>query len=543
MTDTVVLWGLSGSGKTSVGAALAARLRHPFADTDAMIERETGRTVVDIFATDGEARFRELERGAIARAMSTVGAVVSVGGGAILDPANRVRLAGGRTVWLRAPIDVLVARLRSASDRPLLAGEPATKLRVLLEQRERWYRRAEIGVETAGRGPDDVAAEIAERIGPAPYREARPMRIQSGGGAYRVVSGQNVLDTLPDLLRELKLPPRAWVVSDSGVAPHYGERVLAALERGGFAPQVFTVPEGEPSKDLTQASALWDWLAEQGAERSEAVVALGGGVVGDLVGFVAATYLRGVPLVQVPTSLLAQVDSSVGGKTAIDHPRGKNMIGAFYPARLVLVDTAFLHGLPPEQVSAGWAEVLKYGVILDAELFDLMLARGDDLLNLAPAPTIHAIRRSLAIKAHVVEQDERESRLRMVLNFGHTIGHALESSTGYARFLHGHAVALGMLGAGWIAVELGLFPPGDFDRLRRGIAGLALPMAAPGVDVGATLRATLHDKKVKGRRIQWILPIRIGEVTISDAVPERLVERAIELVRDGAFAAEPGVSE
>lgn len=538
MTDTIVLWGLSGSGKTSAGAALAARLGRTFVDTDAMIERENGRAIGDIFASDGEAAFRGLERDAVARAMGAGGAVVAVGGGAILDPANRVRLAAGRTVWLRAPIAVLAARLDAARDRPLLAGDPATKLGDLLERRERWYERAEIAVATDGRGPDGVAAEIAERLGLAPYRHALAMDVRAGDGSYRVVVGQSILETLPGSLRDLGLPRRLWLVGDSAVLTHYGHMVATTLERGGFEPLAFKVPEGERSKDLAHASALWDWLAERGAERSEAVVALGGGVVGDLVGFVAATYLRGVPLVQLPTSLLAQVDSSIGGKTAIDHKRGKNMIGVFYPARFVLVDTAFLHGLPPEQVSAGWAEVLKCGVILDAELFDLMLARGGDLLRLAPEPTLHAVRRSLAIKAHVVERDERESRQRMVLNFGHTIGHALEASTGYGRFLHGQAVGLGMLGAGWIAAELGIFPAADFGRLQAGIRGLRLPMSAGGIDVAATLAATLHDKKVRDKRIRWVLPTRIGEVTITDAVPEVLVERAVEHIRDGWFARE-----
>ncbi len=545
MNESIVLWGLSGSGKTTVGKMLARRLRLPLLDTDSIIEQEAGKAISEIFRDDGEEYFRDLESEAVERAMRQSPAIVSVGGGAILRPGNRAVLALGRTVWLRAHLETLTARLYNSSrqalshggaaGRPLLAGNVTARLAELSDQRAQWYQRAEVSIDTDGRTPTEIAASILHALSPATEREVQHLVVRAGQGHYTVMTGHGALGHLPAALTELGLPRRLWIVSDSNVMPAYGRRVCAALQEAGFEPHGYAILHGEPSKTLRVAEDLWNWLAAQGAERVEAVVALGGGVVGDLAGFVASTYLRGVPFIQVPTTLLAQVDSSIGGKTAIDHPTAKNMIGTFYPARAVVVDTSLLQGLPPEQVSNGWAEVLKHGVILDAELFDFMIDHGDALSNLAPGPTLFAIRRSLAIKAGVVEQDERESRWRMILNFGHTIGQAIEAATHYTRYFHGHAVALGMLAAGWIALDLGQWSAGDFDRLRLGVTRLHLPSSAPGIDVPSVLEAALRDKKVRGKRIQWVLPTRIGEVVITDAVPDGVVERAVMLLEEGAF--------
>jgi len=291
---------------------------------------------------------------------------------------------------------------------------------------------------------------------------------------------------------------------------------------------------------VAHAEQLWTWLAEQGAERRDPVIAFGGGVTGDLTGFVAACYLRGVPFVQIPTTLLAQVDSSIGGKVAVDHALAKNMIGAFKAPELVVVDTALLASLPPEQVAAGWAEVLKHGVILDAGLFGLMEDQAEQLNDLAPQLTLDVVRRSLAIKARVVEEDEFEQGTRMLLNYGHTLGQAIEAATGYRRYLHGHAVSLGMVAAGWIAVQLGLLPEPDLRRIEGVLPRLRLPVRLSGVDPEAVLAAMQRDKKVRQGRNIWVLPRRIGEAVRTAEVPEALAARALTyLGRAGEAAPVP----
>lgn len=539
MNAPIALWGLSGSGKNSVGKALAHLLKRPFLDTDAEIETMTGRSIVDVFAKEGQERFRDLEERAIARVLNEGNAVIALGGGAILRASNRARLARARTVWLRASVATLVSRLtqnQEAASRPLLAGDLESRLTEMVRERQVWYQRAEFQIDTDALSADAIAAHIARVAVDAPERAGKTLVIASSSRTYSLNTGQGILVELPELLYALNLPRRLWVVSDDQVLAALGDQLTTHLANHGLQVETFAIPAGEASKTIGHAIQVWDWLAQRGAERSEAIVAFGGGVVGDLAGFVAATYLRGVPLIQVPTSLLAQVDSSIGGKTAVDHGLGKNLIGAFYPAHLVLVDTALLHGLPPAQIASGWAEVLKHGVIRDADLFEYIEQHVQALADLTPGPTLRAIRRSLEIKAAVVEADEREQQLRMILNFGHTIGHALEVSTGYWRYFHGQAVGLGMLAAGWISVELGLWSSTDFDRLRAAIAGLGLPMAAPECEVDAVMAATTRDKKVRGQKLQWVLPTRIGAVTIRDDVGDEVVQRAVRHLRDGDLA-------
>lgn len=361
---------------------------------------------------------------------------------------------------------------------------------------------------------------------PEPYRFV----VRTPSRSYPVVVGPGVLDALPALLAEVGLRGRLWLVADAAVAPLYAPPLLERLRAAGREVVLYTVPSGEESKSLAQAAALYDWLLAGRVERGDALLALGGGVVGDLVGFVAATILRGIAFVPLPTSLLAQVDASIGGKVAVNHPRGKNLIGAFHQPHLVVADTATLATLPPRERAAGWAEVVKCGMILDAELFALLEREADALLALAPEPTAAAIGRAMALKARVVGEDERESGQRAVLNYGHTIGHAIEAATRYARYLHGEAVAIGMVGAAGIAVDLGLLAPEVAARQDRLLARLGLPTRAPGVAPEAVRAAMALDKKAAAGRLAWILPTALGQVTIQRGVPEPVVTRALTRV-------------
>jgi 3-dehydroquinate synthase len=290
------------------------------------------------------------------------------------------------------------------------------------------------------------------------------------------------------------------------------------------------MPAGEASKSRKQLDALYDWLIEQHAERRETIVALGGGVIGDLAGYAAATYLRGVPLVQIPTSLLAQVDAAIGGKTGINHPKGKNLIGAFYHPRLVLVDPATLLTLPRREYIEGWAEIVKYGIILDTELFALLETHVDALraaTSSSAALLCSIIARCIDLKVKVIEEDEREQGLRAILNYGHTVAHALENVTGYASWLHGEAVSLGMVVAATLAQRAELCVAGDVARQNRLLEKFGLPIRYNGpVRAQELLTVIQVDKKVADKRVRWILPRRIGEVTVT-ALADALVEQVL----------------
>jgi 3-dehydroquinate synthase len=352
--------------------------------------------------------------------------------------------------------------------------------------------------------------------------------------AYSILVGSGLLATLPDQLASLGLRGALWLISDSEVYPLYGAAVEGALRAAGYTVQSYSVPAGETSKDLSVVAGCYDWLVGGKIERRDAVLALGGGVVGDLAGFVAATVLRGVALVQIPTTLLAMVDSAIGGKTGVNHPLGKNLIGAFHQPRLVLSDTDTLATLPPRELRAGWAEVIKHGVIRDADLFkDLESKRseiGDWRLDDPDLQSLiaHLIRRAAKVKVDIVNADEHESGERMLLNYGHTLGQALEAATGYGVLLHGEAVAIGMTLAARIAERLNMLDTAAVERQTRLLHAYRLPTALPpGVALDQLLALTLQDKKVRAGQVRWVLPTAIGAATVRDDIPETLVRAVV----------------
>lgn len=350
------------------------------------------------------------------------------------------------------------------------------------------------------------------------------------GNGYDTVVDWGGLERLAHYLQGLHLPPRLFLVTDSNLHTLYAQQLVQYLSAAGFEPHVYTVPAGEASKSQHQLSALYDWLLEHRAERREAILAFGGGVIGDMAGFAAATYLRGVPLIQVPTSLLAQVDAAIGGKTGINHPRGKNLIGAFYHPLLMLADPSLLLTLPVRERTEGWAEVVKYGMILDAELFALLEAHAQHLHTFASPPTdllCHIVARCIDLKVAMIEEDEREQGRRAILNYGHTIGHAIENVAGYGEWLHGEAVSLGMVAAAALAHEAGMFSAADMQRQNNVLAALGLPIAYRGaIQAQNILNAIQLDKKVSGKRVRWILPLHVGEVQVLP-LPDELVERVV----------------
>ncbi|HLZ25279.1 MAG TPA: 3-dehydroquinate synthase [Ktedonobacterales bacterium] len=551
--ERIILIGPTGCGKTTVGAEVAALLGWSFVDVDEQVARAAGRSVPDIFAADGEARFRELESAALAQATEPKHTVVATGAG-IGERSQNVEImrARGWVVLVRSTPETALERMRAATGvleigaaRPMLAGDdPLARMRALEARRDAWYARADDTVSTEERPPAQAAAAIVASLAgrghiPPGGAEPRSFAIRAGRHEYEAVVQWGGLASLGERLRARALPARLFIVADAAVWALYGMAVRGGLEHAGSTVLVHTVPPGEANKSREMLNAIHDWLADQRAERGEAIVALGGGVTGDLAGFAAATYLRGMPLIQVPTSLLSQVDASIGGKVAIDHPHGKNLIGAFYPPRLVLADPAVLLTMPRRQLVEGWAEVIKHGVALDAAYFESFERDAAALLRLEPAATTAAIAGSVAIKGNIVAGDERESEggQRALLNYGHTLGHAVEAVTGYGTWLHGEAVAVGMAAAARIGARVGITPASVVKRQDTLLERFGLPVRMDDISAPALLRAALWDKKVRGGKVRWVLPKALGSSAVFADVSEEDV-RAV-LLELGAVDDEP----
>ena len=353
--------------------------------------------------------------------------------------------------------------------------------------------------------------------------------VHHSGGSYPVVVGWGIMQDLGERLSELGIRGTAYIITDDNVMNPYGRQAQRSLEKAGIAAHVFIVPQGETSKSFAAAQAIYDWLAGLRAERGHAIVAVGGGVVGDLAGFVAATYLRGVPFVQAPTSMAAMVDASIGGKVAVNLPQAKNMVGAFYQPKGVFCDVQALSTLGKRELAEGWAEAIKHGFILDADLVDVFEEHAEELMAVEPQISTRVIRRSAAIKAEVVSQDERETLgIRILLNYGHTIGHALEASTGYGEFLHGEGVSVGMMGAARISQELGMIPGELVERQQRLLERFNLPIRAQGIAVDGLLQAMSLDKKTVGGKARFVLLEGAGKAVVRGDVPQELVEATLQ---------------
>jgi 3-dehydroquinate synthase len=364
----------------------------------------------------------------------------------------------------------------------------------------------------------------------------RTIPVELSANPYPIVIGSGALAGLGDAVKEHGVKPgtKVLVVTNPVVNQHYGATALGSLQAAGMDAQLLEIDAGEDQKTPATVALIHDAAFRQKLERGSLIVALGGGVVGDMAGFAAASWLRGIAVVQVPTTLLAMVDAAIGGKTGVNHPGGKNLIGAFHQPRLVLIDPACLATLPPREFRAGMAEVIKYGVIGDGELFAQLEQAGEQLASMEALPLAllqTILERSAAAKARVVAADEREGGLRAILNYGHTLGHVVEALCGYGTYLHGEAVAIGMVAAGELSCELGLWSREDQERQRRVIAAASLPLAWPDLQPEAVLGCLQGDKKVRDGRVRFVLPTALGRVEIRDDVAGEQVLRALERCR------------
>ncbi len=528
----IVLVGLPGAGKSAIGKRLAQRLGLPFRDADAEIEAAAGMPITEIFARYGEPHFRDGERRVIARLIAGPPIVLAAGGGAYADARTRrlLRDAGALALWLRCPLPLLIRRVIGREHRPMfLNAEPAEVLQRLMTARNPLFAEADITVDCTDESPETTTRRVAEAIaGWSP-----PLRLTVGLGerGYEILVGEGLLGAAGGLIAPAIPARRAVIVTDEMVGPLHLPALRRGLEAAGIAVAAeIAVPPGEASKGMARLAEVLEAMLAAGVDRRTAVIALGGGVVGDLAGFAAAVALRGLPFVQVPTTLLAQVDSSVGGKTGVNLAAGKNLAGAFHQPRIVLADTATLATLPPRELRAGYAEVAKHG-LLQGPLWHWCEAHGRRVVAGDPAALAHAVVESCRLKAAVVAEDEREESAeggRALLNLGHTFAHAFEAECGYGgALLHGEAVAVGLGLAAALSARLGHCSQEWPGRVMQHLADCGLPSRIRDLPrrfaAEALLARMARDKKVRDGAMRFVLLRGPGEVFTTAEVPREVV--------------------
>jgi 3-dehydroquinate synthase len=524
----LVLCGFMGTGKTTVGPLLAAALGDRFVDADEVLAARFGKPIANVFAEEGEAAFRAAERDLCQHVEALGARVVAVGGGAVADPTNLDALARwGQLICLTASSGELERRLAASDSRPLLAhprGSLAERIRQLLDVRRSAYARVPWQIETTFLAPAQVCARVLASLGLRPDVQGMARLVVAvEQRPYDVCVGEGLLARAGDLLDECA--PRdgaVAIVANPAVGALYGGALATALTKRGYRVASCEVPDGEQHKTLATVGALFSKLAEAGLDRQGTVVALGGGVTGDMAGFAAATYLRGVRVVQIPTSLLGMVDASVGGKTGVDLPEGKNLVGAFKHPALVLADALALQTLPTAEVRSGMSEVIKHAIIAAPHLF-ARLEQGPGALSW------QTLAEAIRVKVDVVNEDPFENGRRAVLNLGHTFGHAFERVTGYA-IGHGVAVGVGLVAAAQLGVELSLCDAAVKSRIAALVARWGLPIKLEGMDAHRVRAAMCTDKKRINDALRFVVPEDIGRVTVVKAPDERAVRRAIQSV-------------
>jgi 3-dehydroquinate synthase len=524
------LTGNMGAGKSTVGRLLAQRLSCPFYDLDAMIEASTGTRIAQIFVEQGEVGFRKQERHQLQQLVGLQPGVVATGGGVVLDSRNRALMRRhGWVIYLHARPETLLTRIGETATRPLLhaADNPLQALQQIAQQREPLYREADWIFETDDQTPDALVDSLHRLMAPTPES---PLEIRTLACSIWLAPG--IRHRAASYLGAIQ--PSQVVILTHPVLQRQGEALLDALQAAGLPATLLILPAGERFKTLRSAARLYRALLEAGADRASLLLVLGGGVLGDLGGFVAATYMRGIPFMQIPTTLLAQIDASIGGKVAIDLPEGKNLVGAFHQPRMVLIDPELLHSLPMRHWRNGLAEMFKYGIALDRGLWRRLQTHLERKviqtrrISKASAEWLLPIARCVALKAQIVAEDERDERgLRALLNFGHTVGHAMEAALGYRQWLHGEAIAAGMCAEAELGALLGITPRKVVMELVETLQTAGLPTRLPPLPVEQLLYHMQHDKKRVGTRLRVVLLRDIGQAQLMDEVPIEAMREAL----------------
>ncbi|MDQ7841128.1 MAG: bifunctional shikimate kinase/3-dehydroquinate synthase [bacterium] len=522
----IALIGMPATGKSAVGRQLSLTLGLPFVDTDETIESREDASISSIFERHGEPHFRAIEEALIAEITQTPG-VVATGGGVVERESNLQSLRSwGWLIALVASPEAIARRVGQADQWPLLKGNVTQNIERLWARRGPKYLSADLVVDVSSEDVDGVVRRIlaflAERE-PVSSIEVNPGQAQS----YRAIVGTGILGLLGYYAREAGLSGRVGILASPAAVRRHGEQVCDALQGAGLDPVLIEVPSGESVKTWESVGGLYGRLVREQIDRTGCLIAMGGEEVLDVGGFVAGTYMRGIPVAHVPTTLMAQLDSCVGGKVALNHFRAKNLIGFLLHPRLAVVDVAAVGGSGVRSVRAGLAEAVKYGAIADADLFTFIETHASELLDADSRRLPELVARCLRIKALFVEEDEQGVGRRMLLNYGHTFGHAIESSTGFHRYTHGEAVAIGMTLAARVAVAMGLAPASLEARQTTLLRALGLPIDFSGVAPARLVEALWRDKKRQGARLRFILPVEIGQGEVRGDVPIELVECVI----------------
>ncbi len=534
LNQTVYFTGFMASGKSRIGHAVAERFRATFIDTDAAIVEREGKSVSEIFEQEGEAAFRKKELSLIEEiAADPSPKVVALGGGTLTQGAvvSLIRKTG-LIVRLWATPEVLSERIGRKDTRPLMAGlspeERLEKVKAMLAERESRYALADFSVESTNESEERVVSAVLRGL---QFWKSRMVYVEpSGGSHYPIFIGHKLIPKFSALLSGLRLAPgdSFLVCTDTTIAKAQSRNLGMLRHEAGNCP-AFKFHAGEIYKNLNSLNQLFTFMLRRRFSRKSCLLQLSGGVVGDMAGFAAATYQRGIDFVQIPTTLLSMVDSSVGGKVAVNHPEGKNMIGAFYQPKAVVCDLDTLSTLPDSEYLSGLAEVVKYGVIYDETFFAYLEQNVQKILSRETESLAHIVRRSCEIKAEVVGIDEKEQGLRAILNYGHTFGHAIEKLHRY-EFSHGIGVSLGMRVAARLAKRLGMISQETETRQTALLDAYGFPRTVEGVTADAAWDAMGVDKKVEKDRRVYILPTRIGEVKKVANVEEALVKEAWKVV-------------
>ena len=543
--NIVFLTGFSGTGKTTVGRKVAQLLQWRFLDIDEEISIDTGQSVSQIFSNLGESTFRNLEHKKLLEIIAEGNLIISTGGGILTDSRNPAVMAeSGTIICLESRVDTIAKRLNcdiSSEIRPMLNDDLSTDAILTLKgSRQHLYSKADWTIHTDKLDQKTVAEEVVRAIylldqsqdtgilGIAP--EELSSVVDAKNGKYPIWVAKGNLGQAGIRLKQAINPSVAYVITDQG-ASIYAREVQKSMESSGIESHSFTMEPGEDHKKLSTVELIYKWLSERKAERNHAIVAVGGGVVGDLAGYVAATYLRGMPVVHVPTTLLSMMDSSIGGKTGVDLAQGKNLVGSFHQPQFVLVDTNTLQTLPKRILSEGWAEGLKHGLALDKSLLESFENNASALKNLDLDITTKLIKHSISIKAQVVTGDEFEKLgRRILLNYGHTIGHAIESMTNYSLYLHGEAVSIGMMAAAHISVAKNLLSNDDLMRQETLLKTFNLPTQHQNLSIDKIKNRILSDKKVNRGKINWVLLKGIGSAKTNCEVTDLEITQSLKNV-------------
>jgi shikimate kinase / 3-dehydroquinate synthase len=515
MDRPLLLNGFMATGKSTLGRALAEQTGRPFADLDQLVEARAGVSVATLFARDGEAAFRRLEQATLLELIESwpsrygEAPIVALGGGALLARSTRlVALDRCMVVTLDASSEEIARRAATQGERPLLGNEPVQRIEALLEQRANAYAEAHARFTTDGRTPESLVDPIVQ------VWKRKPIAVAAAARSYSVETGSAVYaDFLP---RALGKPSKLLIVTDETVQKLHLARLQAALPPSLGQVSVLALEPGEEHKRIAALERIWQALYDQEADRKSLILAFGGGVVSDIAGFAAATWMRGIPWVGVPTTLLAMVDASVGGKTAIDFHAAKNTLGAFWQPASVLCDVDWLATESLRGFRGALAEVVKTALIGDVELYALLESRPDAVLAREPSVVEELVRRSVRVKARIVSADERESGLRALLNLGHTLGHAFEAAGNYTRFSHGEAVSLGLVAALRIGVALKRTPSELATRVQTLLATLGLPTEIDREMLAAALPLLGRDKKRAATQLRFIVAEQVGRVSTAE---------------------------